>query len=223
MLDYKPNDIKLKNLLYVKGGTSMLKYNFDLEEQQMVVPVQTYEFAHFYSPAERLVEMAFKIDPGAASAMDLIDSIYSEAKPIVKMIEKMEMAQKKPHKDAIQKITQAASKATDRLEMAIEIAKEKASLYSKWMEEQRQMAIEECGKSGEIMTLEAAQMSGEGSSIVTKTKRNFKIIDINKIPINYLEPNEKLIKYTINNSENKIPGIEIYEETTTSLRLKASK
>jgi len=54
--------------------------------------------------------------------------------------------------------------------------------------------------------------------LVTKRVRKFRITDLSKVPSRYLTISTEMVEQDISLGVAEIPGIEIYEETTSSLR-----
>ncbi len=61
---------------------------------------------------------------------------------------------------------------------------------------------------------------GEGAILTTKTEKAFRVLDISKVPLKYLMVDEAAVKKDLKLGINEVPGIEVFESTTTQLRMR---
>jgi hypothetical protein len=125
-------------------------------------------------------------------------------------------------------INDKAKELTDPLDQVIALANAKVNGYHKFLEDQKR-------QEEESLRLEAAMfdaedevyvpplekvLRGDGAVTVTKTEKHFKVMDLSKVPMKYLMVNEKAIEQDLKLGINEIPGLEIFETTSTQLRVR---
>ena len=200
---------------------------FNLNEEEEYNPFEIKEMKYeqdsltqYHSPSEELLERARSIVVKDEQSLQEVLSIYAEAKPVKNEIESLRKDLSRPYRDKIAQISEAASFATEKLDLAIELANKKASEYRKYVDYQNKIEQEAAIAVGSFVEIIPKEFKGEGSTAVTKTIKKYNLVNINNVPVEYLTLNDKLITFNINNGIASIAGIEIYEETKTSLRLK---
>ncbi len=110
----------------------------------------------------------------------------------------------------------------------IEKANAKVNAYQLMLAEKKRIEDEKLRETAAIF--DAAEeiyippmekiIRGDGAIAVTKTEKKFKVVDISKVPLKYLTIDEKSIAQDIKLGISEIPGLEIFEETTTQLRVR---
>jgi hypothetical protein len=157
-----------------------------------------------------------------------ITSLYRQAREWKKMID----AKRKELTDPLRKQTAAindkAKELTDPLDHVIDLANAKASGYQRMLEEQKLQ--EEAKLRAAAQLFDAAEeiyippmektLRGDGAVTVTKAEKRFKVVDLAKVPLKYLMVNDKAIEQDIKLGINVIEGLEIYQTTTTQLRIR---
>lgn len=61
-------------------------------------------------------------------------------------------------------------------------------------------------------------LRGDGMIVYSKPEKKFKVLDLSKVPLKYLQLNEDAVKSDIKLGVNAIDGLEIYTTTTTQMR-----
>lgn len=99
------------------------------------------------------------------------------------------------------------SKYHEHLEEVKRIEAEKIAAYSKLLDE-------------DVPYIPPAEKSlrGDGMVVYPKTEKKFRVVDISKVPLKYLQLNEEAVKADVKLGVNEIAGLEIFEVTTTQMR-----
>ncbi len=157
-----------------------------------------------------------------------ITSLYRQARDWKKSIEIKRKELTEPLRSQTVKINDHAKKLTDPLDIIIDVANAKANAYQRHLEEVKRLEDEKLKAAASIFDAQdeiyIAPMEkiirGDGAIAVTKTEKKFRLVDITKVPEKYLMVDEKAINQALKMGINEIPGVEIYEETTTQLRVR---
>lgn len=157
-----------------------------------------------------------------------ITSMYRQARGWKKSIEAKRKELTEPLRKRMAAINDKAKEVTDPLDRVIDIANAKANVYQRMLEDQRQQEEEKLRASASLFDAQdeiyvppiEKVIRGDGAVAVTKTEKKFKVLDLTQVPLKYLKIDEKSIEQDIKLGINSIPGIEIYEETTTQLRVR---
>ncbi len=158
-----------------------------------------------------------------------ITSLYSQARAWKKCVDEKRKLMTEPLRKQTAAINDKAKDLTDPLDSVIEVANAKATSYQRLLETQRQeeeaklRAAAELFDAADEVYVPALEkvIRGEGASAVTKVEKRFRVVDLSKVPEKYLMIDEKKLIQDIKLGLNSIEGIEIYEETTTSLRVRS--
>lgn len=104
-------------------------------------------------------------------------------------------------------IGQKVAKYHEHLEEVKRIEAEKIEAYSKLLDE-------------EVPYIPPAEKSlrGDGMVVYARTEKKFKLVDLSKVPLKYLQLNEEAVKTDIKLGINEIAGLEIFQQTTTQMR-----
>ncbi len=157
-----------------------------------------------------------------------ITSMYRQAREWKKIIDGTRKQLVEPHRRETAKINDKAKELIDPLDKVIDLANSKASGYQKMLEEVKRKEdakMREAAslfESDEELYIPPMQVSirGDGAATVTKVEKKFRVLDITKVPIKYLVVDEEAIKKDLQLGIFEIPGIEVYEEKTTTLRMR---
>jgi hypothetical protein len=133
-----------------------------------------------------------------------------------------------PLRKKVSFINDKAKDLTDQLDSVIQMANMKSSSWLRMLEEKKAKEDEELKSLASIFDAEddlyiapmVSNLRGDGTILVTKTEKHFKVQDISKVPMKYLMVNEEAIKQDMKLGILDIPGIEIYETKSTKLRIK---
>jgi len=157
-----------------------------------------------------------------------ITGLYRQARDWKKSIESKRKELTEPLRSQTVKINDHAKKLTDPLDIIIDVANAKANAYQRHLEEMKRLEDEKLKSAASLFDAQdeiyIAPMEkiirGDGAIAVTKTEKKFRLIDITKVPEKYLMVDEKAINQALKMGINEIPGVEIYETTTTQLRVR---
>lgn len=162
------------------------------------------------------------------SAYEEVTRIYRAAQTAKKAIDTKRKELTAPFRNEMARINDRAKQVLDPLDKITEIANIKAGSYQKLLESHRQKEEEKVRAAAALFDLEdfvecpvpEKIHRGDGAISVIKTKKEFRLIDISKVPIQYLRVDEEAIKKDIELGINAIQGLEIFEVTTTTLRMR---
>jgi hypothetical protein len=155
-------------------------------------------------------------------------SLYSQARSWKKTVDEKRKAMTEPLRKQTAAINDKAKELTDPLDAVIDLANAKSTSYQRLLEDQRRQEEERLRKAADLFdaadevyvpALEKV-LRGDGASAVTKVEKRFRVLDVTKVPAKYLVVDEKKLIQDIKLGINEICGIEIYEETITSLRVR---
>lgn len=161
------------------------------------------------------------------SAFKSITSVYRTARDWKKIIEEKRKEAVEPYRKQQILINDKAKELTDPLTKVEQITKLKAEEYQKHLEAMKKLEEENARAAADLLDVPQEQIyvaplaqsiRGEGAMAYTVMEKRFKLIDISKVPVKYLELNEALVKQDIKLGIDVIPGVEIYEAQVTKLR-----
>ena len=157
-----------------------------------------------------------------------VTSLYKQAREWKKAIEAKRKELVEPFRSRVAEINDRAKELTDPLDRVVEQSNAKVAGYHKLLEERKKAEDEKI--RAEAALFDAAEelyipdspktIRGDGAISVTRTEKRFKVMDLAKVPTKYLMVDEKALMQDIKLGITDIPGIEIYEETTTQLRVR---
>jgi ethanolamine utilization protein EutA (predicted chaperonin) len=156
-------------------------------------------------------------------------SLYSQARAWKKCVEEKRKAMTEPLRKQTASINDKAKELTDPLDGVISLANAKATSYQRLLEQKRledeaklRAAADLFDAADEVYVPALEKViRGDGASAVTKVEKRFRLVDISKVPAKYLMIDEKKLIQDIKLGLNQIEGIDIYEETITSLRVRS--
>jgi hypothetical protein len=189
------------------------------EQEMGLIEITSTEVSDMLSMAKSLVVTN---DDGYRG----ITRLYKEAKEWQKKVEAARKSLCAPFRSKIAEINDNAKKLTDPLDQVIELANAKTNSYQKILERAKEQEDEQTRAIAALFDAEdmvyieplAETIRGDGAIAVTKTEKRFKLSDLSKVPLKYLQLNEDIVKQDIKLGIGSIPGIDIYEETITKLR-----
>lgn len=195
--------------------TAELIQAFDIENEVEVVK---------YAISEMLVRVnSLTVD--SEPAFKMVTALYSKAREWQKLIETKRKEAIEPARKIVITINDKAKAIGAPLEEIIEIANTKAASYTRLLEQKRLADIERLNAQAALLDLDqniaiaqVAPPRGDGAMAYTKVEKRFRVLDLAKVPQKYLKIDETLVDRDIKLGVGEIPGIEIYEETTTLLR-----
>lgn len=157
-----------------------------------------------------------------------ITSLYAQAREWKKTIDGKRKSLVEPFRKQTAAINDKAKELTDPLDNVIDMANAKANGYLRMLEEIKRKEDEKLLEAAALF--DAADelyippmekiIRGDGAVTVTKIEKRFKVLDITKVPSKYLMVDEDTIKKDLKLGIGDIPGLEIWEETTTQLRIR---
>ena len=155
-------------------------------------------------------------------------SLYAQAREWKKSIDAKRKSLVDPFRKEVAAINDKAKELSDPLDQVIDMANAKCNAYFRMLEEQKRKEDEQLKLAAAIFDAEDELyippmekiIRGDGAVTVTKVEKRFKVVDITKVPTKYLLVDEAAIKKDLSLGLAEIPGIEVFEETTTQLRIR---
>lgn len=199
----------------------------DIED--FLIPITSEEHEVFIkSTIQELVLIASNFSVTTEADYKRLTSMYSQARTWKKSIEAKRKEVTNPLWKQMSTINDKAKTLTDPLDQIIEITNHKASLYLKKLEEIKRQEDEKVRAAAALFDASEElyippmekTLRGDGATAITKTEKKFKVLDITKVPTKYLMVDEDALKRDLQLGINEVPGLEIYEETTTQLRIR---
>lgn len=157
---------------------------------------------------------------------ELVTDIYAQARKYLKLITEKEKKLLEPYKEKINEIRYEAKTHKEPLQRMIDICNAKADDWQKYinmksLEKQRKLieAAKLFGTEMPIMVDDTAKpKSTKNTTATTKTVMKFRVTDLSKVPLKYLKIDEDAVNLDIKLGIHNIDGLEIYQETKTTLR-----
>ena len=157
---------------------------------------------------------------------ELVTDIYAQARKYLKLIAEKEKKLLEPYKEKINEIRYEAKTHKEPLQRMIDICNAKADDWQKYinmksLEKQRKLieAAKLFGIEMPIMVDDTAKpKSTKNTTATTKTVMKFRVTDLSKVPLKYLKIDEDAVNLDIKLGIHNIDGLEIYQETKTTLR-----
>lgn len=157
-----------------------------------------------------------------------LTKLYARCRDVKKKVEAERKSLTEPLRKQMTAINDKAKTVTEPLDELIELLNFQASCYQKMLENKAKKEAEELKAKSFLLDLMPEEIFvpvpqktiSQEAVTVTKTVKKFRVLDVHQIPMQYMKPNEDLIEQHIKLGITEIPGIEVYEETTTQLRVK---
>ena len=158
-----------------------------------------------------------------------ITSLYRQARDWKKVIDGKRKEITEPLRRQTAALNDKAKELTEPLDAVIELANSKANGYLSNLEALKRAEDEKLRAAAALFDaeeelyippLEKSAVRGDGAVAVTKKELRFKLLDISKVPAKYLALDEMAIRKDLALGLAEIPGLEVYEETVTSLRVR---
>lgn len=168
----------------------------------------------------------FKIED--QGALDWISKIYKSARRCKNQIEAERKELTEPLRGEISVINLKAKRLLEPVDFVINMANAKVAAYEAARAEQKRLSdlalreeadLFEAGESLYIPPLQK-NIEAQEATAITKVEKKFKVVNDDEVPRKYLKIDEDAIKQDIKLGIQNIPGIEIWEETKTTLRIK---
>lgn len=178
---------------------------------------------------KRMISTVESIDVQDDSSYKEMTSIYADARQWQKKVEAQRKELIEPFRKREAAINDRAKTLTLPLGHIIHIANSKVNKYAEMLEEIKKKKEEQLKQEAAVFDVdpnelyipeEKENLVGDGASIVIRTEKRYHVKDLKQVPEQYLEINEKAIKNALKLGVLEIPGLEIYEEKTTTLRTK---
>lgn len=175
-----------------------------------------------------MVEFTKSLIVDSDGAYKKITSLYRQARDWKKVIDGKRKELTEPLRKQVSAINDKAKEITDPLDAVIDLANRKASGYLSHLEEVKRLEDEKLRAAAAIFEAEEelyipameTTVRGHGAVAVKKTELCFRVVDISKVPARYLVVDEAAVKKDLRLGLVEIPGLEVYENSTTQLRVR---
>jgi len=155
-----------------------------------------------------------------------ITALYSESKDWEKQIEFIRKQANQPDQERINARNDKAKELLTPLKQIQEIAKKKTAGYQEMLEEVKRQEEAKIKEAVDLLGLEdmpylppMIQTQRSASAVAyTKQVKRFKVEDLSKVPLQFLQLNEEAVEQAIKLGQTEIPGVLIWEEKVTQLR-----
>jgi hypothetical protein len=155
-----------------------------------------------------------------------LNFIYSNARQLEKELENERKKLVEPYRKQINAINDKAKELSAPIGWIIEVTNTKAGEWRALLQRRKEEEEKELNEAASLFGVTTAvhiapvpkSVSTEDASCILKRETKFKVSDISKVPMKYLKIDEELVKRDLKLGIADIPGIEIWEETTTQLR-----
>lgn len=158
-------------------------------------------------------------------AADEILSFSTEAKKSTKQFEDLRMYLNEPAKKYQATINERMRKFTAPLKDTVEAVKEKIDQFEEKVKKEQIKAQEEALKMAVDMGLNEVpyvanpqQIRSESATVYKKKSWSFKMNDLKKVPLEYLQVDQEKVEIAVRNGVRNIPGLEIYETEKTIIK-----
>lgn len=199
-----------------------------VSEDIFLMPQQTTPVEVARQEMANMVELGKTLIVDNEPAYKVLTALYNKAREWKKAIEYRRKKMVEPARQEIARINDRAKELSDPLDKVIDVANGKTNVYKQLLERQKKEADQKLRDDAALFEPEAQLyiepmeniIRGEGAIAVTKVEKKFEVEDISKVPLKYLMINEAEVKMDIKLGINNIPGLKIYEETKTQLRIR---
>lgn len=141
-------------------------------------------------------------------AFKQVTSLYAKARGWENLVEARRKELLAPLREKTAEINGIAKKLTEQLDCVRDVCNTKAGLYQKKLAE-----------AAALFDMPEKSLSGEGATLIVRKEKNFRLVDIEQVPARYLRLDESKILSDLKGGVLEIKGLEIYETTTTTLRV----
>ena len=157
-----------------------------------------------------------------------VTSLYRQAREWKKCLEAKRKELVEPFRTEVARINDKAKELSEPLDNVINLANAKVNAYQRLLEDAKRLEEEKLREAASLFDAEDEVfvapldkvIRGDGAMAITKTEKRFKVTDLSKVPLKYLTINEKIVEQDMKLGINEIPGLEIWEETSTQLRIR---
>lgn len=180
------------------------------------------------SSVSEMKEAAQSLVVNNEGAFKEITALYKKAKDWEKIVENRRKEANAPDQARINARNDRAKDITDPLKSIQAICKAKSAQYQQAVEAE-QAAQADALQLGALLFDEEnvfvpekpkTTLRGEGATVFTKMEKRFRVVDLEKVPSKYLMLDEDKVKRDIKLGIAEIPGLEIYEEKTTQIKVR---
>ena len=177
---------------------------------------------------EEMAQIAASMVVTNPATYDTITQLYRKARDWKKALEDKRKELVAPARAEMTRINDKAKTLSDPLDAVIDLANAKANGYMRHLEAAKRIEDAKIREAASlfdaadeiyIVPMEKS-IRGNGAVTVSKTEKKFKLIDLSKVPLKYLMLDEAAIKKDLQLGISSIEGLEVYEETTTQLRIR---
>ena len=158
-----------------------------------------------------------------------LTSLYRQARQWQKTIEARRKEMTEPFRRQEAAINDKIKELMLPLGQVIALANSKVNCYMQKIEERKRKEEEKLREDAALFDVDPESIYvpeipksivGNSAATTTRNEKRFRIVDLKQVPEKYLTVDEKAIKQDLKLGITEIPGLEIYEEKTTTLRVR---
>jgi len=173
-----------------------------------------------------LLQRAQKLVVSDSSTHNINTQLYKHAREWRKLIDAKRKEMVEPFRAKTAEINDKAKSLTDELDKVIWITNTNTSAYQKQLEEIQRKEAEKIKAAALLFDVKEdiyiepvpTVIRAQGAISTTRTVRKFRIVDLAKVPLKYIQIHERAVENDLKLGINSIEGLEIYEEKITTLR-----
>lgn len=150
-----------------------------------------------------------------------VSNLYSEARKYKTLIENWKKEAKRPYREQILAIDNEAQQYLDLCDQSIMLCNQQIGVYQANLREQARLLEEAKAifmQKQPIVIETIKPKKTEKTTTVIKKVPVYKVINIKKVPVKYLQINESALKKDLNLGIREIKGLEITEQEQIQLR-----
>lgn len=147
-------------------------------------------------------------------------AFWKQAKDLKKKIDEVRKEAIEPYRTKTSSINDLAKELTDPLTEVESLVKQKVEQFQKQLEKLKEAEIEAAKAADPTAYIAPVEksMRGDGAIAYSRDVRKFSVVDVTKVPLQYLKVDEDKVELALKMGLTEIPGINIYTEKQTILR-----
>jgi hypothetical protein len=172
-----------------------------------------------------LLDQARRLIVDSEGAFATITSIYAQARQMEKLINDRLKEANRPAQDSINANKDIAQSFLTPIKEIIGVCNNQTNQWRAHLEAQKQSEALQIQQAAALFDAPVPyiapvekSLKGKGASSITKKRMRFELLELEKVPLRYLQLNERAVEFDIKLGVGSIAGLKIWEETYTELR-----
>lgn len=175
---------------------------------------------------QQLIDQTSSLEVVNKTQYNDITELFKKCRLLEKDIEINRKKANQPWQDIINSNNDKAKEILIPLKQIQTIAKQKCERYQLRLEEAKKVEEKRVQEAVDLLGLDETPVvaplekaiRGDGAIMYSRTVRKFRVVDLSKVPLKYLQINQDLVERDMNLGVDQIPGIEMFDEKVTQLR-----